>query len=196
MSPKTNGILVFVDGTTWVAESFDISKETINTYKLLKRKANKNHAEAEMRLVPWPSRLSPLQVRKAARLGDLLVDCGESQPAWLLVAACCRRCVSRSWPTCHRITALQKAGSRKSLRYFAELVGLANCIIEYHTEDDMVLFFAPGVLFWSFAIPWYPQNRCLEINLAAGAHLILSMVQPWQLGRKVLGCGWWKWEKL
>lgn len=75
--------------TTWVfAESFDISKETINTYKLFKKKGKEKHAEAEMRLVPWPSRLSPLQVRKAARLGDLLVDCGESQVgSWLLLAA-------------------------------------------------------------------------------------------------------------
>ncbi len=40
---------------------------------------------------------------------------------------------------------------------------------------------------FSFLIPWYPKNRsCLEIKLAAGAHSILSMVQPWQLGRKVL----------
>ena len=148
-----------------------------------------------MRLVPWPSRLSPLQVRKAARLGDLLVGLWRVA-GWLLLAACCRRCVSKSWPTCHRITALQKAGSRKSLRYFAELVGLANCIIEYIIQRMIWCFFAPCVLFWSFAIPSYPQNRCLEINLAAGAHLILSMVQPWQLGRKVLGCGWWKWEKL
>jgi len=151
------------------------------------------HAEAEMRLVPWPSRLSPLQVRKAARLGDLLVDCGESQVgSWLVLAA-----GGVSAEADRLATGLQHCKRQVAENLWDFLRTSWTCKLHHRISyRGYGVFFAPCVLFWSFAIPWYPQNRCLEINLAAGAHLILSMVQPWQLGRKVLGCGWWKWEKL